>query len=475
MIINSFFHRKFGAPSAQTAEEARLEKANQQFTACQRLNKAFAIYPGDSRDLDQLYCIENGSTVRVLIDKKSGALIKSEPLPDLGESVPAWQQLGMVELIPAQGKSNLVIAQEIRDASRRSPIIILDDVVVELTGVCNLACPRCSRGGSHPQETGLSVPLIKNALLPLLLLGIPQISFSGGEATLRLPALFDLLRFAKDHVVDPARGRIVVMSNGTIKEPKKFLQELQNIGGILLRVTLASYSPERNDQESGCRGVFAQIKTLITIAAEMTFPVSIMAHDIGGHESRQARENKDFFERHCETVFAGPVDAMSRIGGAALSDLIPRDTPFPENDFGALQPNKQRHQPGWCKCLAQPHKLFIRPGGNVGSCSLGAHIPEEFGNLEKHTMVELLNNIHDSPLVRLFRSGTIEKMQHLVDRKIFQGPYSQACVPMIITVIFSEIYERLIAANVPQEKAVVMANERTASLTGYNKTSALNI
>jgi len=440
---------------------------------------AFKIYPAFNRDFNQIYVLEDNNVVSLLFRKDDGQQVKSQPLDLSSNALHEWQNMGLIEIF-STGKTMTEVAQEIRKVTAKSPIRVIDKVIVELTGLCNLNCQRCFRGGARPSEYGLPVDLLKDALRPLLLTGVPHVLFSGGEPTIRRRDLLDLVGFVKDYMLpgvvyksdkreDAMKESIGILSNGTFDEPEEFIGQLKEIGNIWLRVSLASFDEISTDQESGVSGVHARIKDLVRIAKKVGFPLGIMAHDIGESDSAQAKTERAFFEENCQTVLDGNVQAFQKFGSAALTSLISVANPDPLNYFGRLAPTKDWHRPGWCKCLYEPHRLHIRPQGNVGPCLYTYQLDEEYGNLHERSMVEILNQIETSPINRLFAQGAVEQAQFLVDTSLFPGPFSKPCEAMTISLTFAQLYAKYLAKGIPKEEAQHLANEQTAILTGYKR------
>ena len=77
-----------------------------------------------------------------------------------------------------------------------NPIQNLRKVDLELTGLCNLKCRHCYRGGSRSGEYGLPVDVIKQSLDPLFRAGITSLTITGGEPTIRKDDLLEIIDYA---------------------------------------------------------------------------------------------------------------------------------------------------------------------------------------------------------------------------------------------------------------------------------------
>ncbi|NQU18128.1 MAG: radical SAM protein [Candidatus Saganbacteria bacterium] len=449
-----------------------------------------------------------------------------------------WEDMGLIEL-QRTTKPMDQIAAEMKEAAKNSPIRFVGSVVVELTGLCNLNCKGCYRNGSSRGEFGLPVDKIKEALKPLLMAGVTNISFTGGEASLRMDDLFELIDFVSDYMLlrEPNRvtlmqmseeerptvedlkasdryvelweseiriamghmkksreeaekvaarttdkwvddqlsvlnqhfvpDSVTVMSNGTFSEPEKVIKRLQGIGNVELYVTLPSYKPELADEYSGGKNIFSSVMDIVSAAKRLYFPkLYIMAHEVG----LSNQESKEF--RHLVRGASLRVGRwMWQLGNAIRNKMDCQDG----NDeagkyyFGDLSPNNPPDH-GWCKGFIRPAVLRILPNGNISNCIHGHALPEGFGNIngdkKENSMPWILNHIQDSLPFKLFREGEIERMQHLVDKDIFSGPFARSCESIMITLNVAERFY-LYKDSMSDDEALERANKETADAYGF--------
>ncbi|NYZ60470.1 radical SAM protein [Candidatus Micrarchaeota archaeon] len=109
-------------------------------------------------------------------------------------------ELGLVRIEHMSGPIGEVAAQLQAD-ERSNPARNIDSVTIELTGLCNLACKHCYRGGSRQGEYGLPVDVLKVALAPLLRAGIHLMDITGGEPTLRRADMLEIVDYAGQFLV----------------------------------------------------------------------------------------------------------------------------------------------------------------------------------------------------------------------------------------------------------------------------------
>jgi radical SAM protein with 4Fe4S-binding SPASM domain len=133
-----------------------------------------------------------------------------------------------------------------------------------LTYRCQNECPHCyvDRPRDFPE---LSTEDWKRAIDRCWELGIPHLTFTGGEATLR-PDLVELVRYAEE--VGLVTG---LQTNGRRLRDAAYLDELLLAGLDHIQITLESARPEVHDRMVGVEGAWAEtvagIKTVV--AAEV--------------------------------------------------------------------------------------------------------------------------------------------------------------------------------------------------------------
>ena len=111
------------------------------------------------------------------------------------ELLQTFEQMGLVRVSKEDKPLEEIVADVQRD-EYANPAKYVKKVTVELTGLCNLKCHHCYRGGSREGEYGLPAEKIKEALKPLLRAGVNSITVTGGEPTLRRDNLLDVIDYA---------------------------------------------------------------------------------------------------------------------------------------------------------------------------------------------------------------------------------------------------------------------------------------
>jgi len=130
-------------------------------------------------------------------------------------------------------------------------------LLMDVTDVCNLQCPTCSKWkGTDPAE-GLDSAQWKNAIDRLAGVSLfRDITISGGEPLLA-PGIFEILNHLKR-----ARFRVTLISNGWLVSPE-VLEKLEEAGLDSLMVSLNSLREDVHDKSRGKAGSYGRIMDLI--------------------------------------------------------------------------------------------------------------------------------------------------------------------------------------------------------------------
>jgi MoaA/NifB/PqqE/SkfB family radical SAM enzyme len=397
----------------------------------------------------------------------------------IDESIQRFSELDLVRTVE-DTRHPKEINQDIKKDEYSNPIKYLEELMLELTGLCNLNCGHCYRGGSREGEYGLSVEEIKKALEPLLRAGIASIQVTGGEVTLRKDDLFKIIDWASQFLLlrsAPDKygireemeknfshatlikyiDRICVLTNSFFDNQREFVRKLKSYGNVLLQVSLDSLDEETTDKNRGEKGVFDKVKSLTEICEEEGVFLRVISHGIGSIETKKTRENYLYFARKASEMTHSR--GMIQLGNAVKNNFEPKHSDSPNKYIGLLSPSKENKN-GWCEGFTEPAQLTIRPTGNVGSCLYAYALPEEFGNLKSNSMIEILNEIQNTRIYEMFKDGSIEQYQHELDKFLFSREFSKSCEPLILTLDYALTKEILIHQGV--KNPVQKANEEVA-------------
>ncbi|OGC34782.1 hypothetical protein A2311_06515 [candidate division WOR-1 bacterium RIFOXYB2_FULL_48_7] len=388
-----------------------------------------------------------------------------------------WEKLGLISFLTANRRLS-ALADEIKTASLQNPLRIVKGVVVELTGLCNLNCRHCLKGGSHPEEYGLPAETIAEALKPLLRAGINEIEFTGGEVTLRQNDLFTLIDFVKDYLLleheRPFKlgemfDDLFITHNGTVKDPKEFLLRLLPFPGIRLQVSLDTLDPASMEMNRQRPGLFARVMYLAILSQQLGFP----KHRVSFVLNSALREpDKDWEADFCAPFRQrlGMFPYIIQLGNAVKNGLPHTDhfycgIPQPLG-FADLSPGKP-NMCGWCHGYVKPKEIYIRPTGSVGNCPYAYGLPEEFGSLSDRPMAEILNNLQRSLPYQLFTTGAIAEAAGQMDSTAFPGPFASSCEPIVLAHCYVQLFRRYQAAGDNEVIARAKATLETARRYKY--------
>ncbi len=463
--------------------------------------------------------------------------------PEKSRMIPRYQEMGLVAFTPFTASLEETI-YSIQEETSSNPAKNIEDVYIELTGLCNLKCKHCYRGGSRSAEYGLTTEKIKAALEPLLRAGVRNIYFTGGEPTLRKEDILEIIDYAcqfmelhnvsveekllyrygtpnptvedilktdkyiqmrkqlmrqlsmqrKELIIGSADisdqntlqdvemklmqlaqesiefdsqlnqirlDSIGIFSNAFFEDQRDFVRKIKPYGNVHLQVSLDSFNGHRVNMNRGRKGVYRKIKELATITAEEGLELCFTAHDIGGTETRRERENKRYFTRS-GIIYSS--SGMLQIGNATGNGFGTGKPDSSNSSLGSLSSYK-RPGKGWCTGWTLPRDIHIKPTGIVGNCLYAYAVPEEFGNLYQSSMTNIINGIQNSRVYAMFTDGRIQRYQQELDRSLFPTTFKNSCEPMVITLTYGVIKERLMEQGV--ENPIQRASEETARAYKY--------
>lgn len=169
-----------------------------------KLDKLSKLW-GSKTDLESYISLFKQYTL-ITIDKdefyfsKPSESIKVKVSSELVNSIHNYERLGLMTFEDITEDNLSSLNQSMKQNQQNNPLRNLKHGIIELTGVCNLSCKHCYRGGSRPSEVGLESKLIINSLEPMIRSGVKQFTFTGGEPTLRRKELFEILDYLSEHL-----------------------------------------------------------------------------------------------------------------------------------------------------------------------------------------------------------------------------------------------------------------------------------
>jgi radical SAM protein with 4Fe4S-binding SPASM domain len=125
------------------------------------------------------------------------------------------------------------------------------EIVWNLTYRCNLKCKHCyeNAGGRRPELSTDQAKEVLEKLSKLCGVGLPALSFSGGEPLSRKD-FFELAAYAKKRV-----GYLSIASNGTLVT-RDNAERIKDIGVDYLEISIDGASPQVHDSFRGIPGAF---------------------------------------------------------------------------------------------------------------------------------------------------------------------------------------------------------------------------
>jgi radical SAM protein with 4Fe4S-binding SPASM domain len=148
-----------------------------------------------------------------------------------------------------------------------------------LTYRCQNDCPHCyvSRPKDFPE---MPTEQWKRVIDRCWEMGIPHLTFTGGEATLR-PDLVELVQYAED--VGLVTG---LQTNGRRLRDRAYLDELLLAGLDHIQITLESHNPAIHDRMVGVEGAWQEtvegIKTVVDADVYMMTNTTMTTENVGG-------------------------------------------------------------------------------------------------------------------------------------------------------------------------------------------------
>jgi radical SAM protein with 4Fe4S-binding SPASM domain len=125
------------------------------------------------------------------------------------------------------------------------------EIVWNFTYQCNLRCKHCyeNAGGKRPELSTDEVKLVLNKLSKIAGVGLPALSFSGGEPLSRRD-FFEIAAYAKKRV-----GYVSIASNGTLLT-KDNAKRIKDVGIDYVEISIDGATPQVHDEFRGILGAF---------------------------------------------------------------------------------------------------------------------------------------------------------------------------------------------------------------------------
>jgi len=148
-----------------------------------------------------------------------------------------------------------------------------------LTYRCQNNCVHCYAGGPH-ETPELNADQWKKVINKLHSIGIPILTFTGGEPTLR-EDLPELLRYAQE------KGIVTgLITNGRKLKNKRYVQKLVDAGLDFVQITIESHDPSIHDLITSVKGSWREtvegIKNMVPTPIYATTNTTLNKHNANG-------------------------------------------------------------------------------------------------------------------------------------------------------------------------------------------------
>jgi radical SAM protein with 4Fe4S-binding SPASM domain len=275
-----------------------------------------------------------------------------------------------------------------------------------LTYRCQNDCPHCYVG--RPKDfPEMSTEQWKRVIDRCWDLGIPHLTFTGGEATLR-PDLVELVQYAED--VGLITG---LQTNGRRLRDRAYLDELLLAGLDHVQITLESHDPAIHDRMVGAEGAWAEtvegIRTVVDADIYMMTNTTMTTVNVAGIEETIAfAASLGVPTFGCNSlIYSGAAVAVGT--GIREADL----EPILERVKEATQEHQMRliwYTPTqYCEfdpigmelgikgCTAASYNMCTEPNGDVIPCqsyyvALGNILKDSWESIWDHELAQYLRN-----------------------------------------------------------------------------------
>jgi radical SAM protein with 4Fe4S-binding SPASM domain len=275
-----------------------------------------------------------------------------------------------------------------------------------LTYRCQNDCPHCYVG--RPKDfPEMTTKQWKRVIDRCWELGIPHLTFTGGEATLR-PDLVELIQYAED--VGLVTG---LQTNGRKLRDRAYLDQLLLAGLDHIQITLESHDPAIHDRMSGVEGAWQDtvegIKTVVDADVYMMTNTTLTTENMDGIEETIA------FAASLGVPTFGCNSLIYSGAAVAVGNGIPEGQlePILERVKAATQEHRMRliwYTPTqYCEldpvgmelgikgCTAARYNMCVEPNGDVIPCqsyyvALGNILSEPWEAIWEHELSRYLRN-----------------------------------------------------------------------------------
>ncbi len=274
---------------------------------------------------------------------------------------------------------------------------------IGVTDRCQYTCMHCSAAGRNTNRPVMTTVEIERVIDECLLLGVSNITFTGGEPLLR----DDLCRFIARV---PRELAVCQVFTNAAKLDAKCVAELKSAGLYGLQISLDSPNPEVHDAMRGSTGAFSAVKQGVLAARQAGLLVGLSTY------ATRDRVNNGFLLRLAELASTWKVNEITVFDAIEtgkmfdhkelMLDQTSRRCLLKEMKYinrlyrGRLRvipqtwTNSRRGISFFIGCLAAKFQIHITAQGDLTPCDF---TPLSFGNIRESSVREMWQSLITHP------------------------------------------------------------------------------
>jgi len=305
--------------------------------------------------------------------------------------------------------------------------VIPQVITVGVTYSCQCRCVHCSSGvpelNKSLKDKEMTTWQIKDLIDQAVRMGIPRITFFGGEPLLRKD-IFDLIRYAN------FKGMITRINTNGLALSEKVVVKLKDAGLTHCDVSIDDSNPEIHDKLRGVPGLFERVIKGIELLNKHKMLCQIVTY--AG-------------KRNVTAGLERTIELGRKLQVTAISIVFPMATGCWFESFDELLNKEERNKvrgladanfvhveiptpKDRCNVVKQA-SLYVSPEGNVTPCPF---IPWHFGNIKNQRLNELIKFFYsefnqdyqgdclmNDPNTREMLNKKIRKVEQICNRSAF--------------------------------------------------------
>jgi radical SAM protein with 4Fe4S-binding SPASM domain len=291
-----------------------------------------------------------------ILSERSG-----EPAADLTKDVTAI-------LAVLQDKGIITIQQEPspRTKLKRIPFAHPVEVAqIEITNKCNLSCLHCANDSGDVCPNELTLKEVLSAIDAVALLGVHQITLTGGEPFMH-PDVFTIIEHARK-----APMTVTIFTNGTLIT-KGHIKKCKELGVKGFVVSVDSLNENIHDHFRGQKGALKKTLNTIRLLKEAGFPVRI-AVSLAQQTKDYLIDTLSWLRGHnltdyqvAEVIFSGRgIEGVAITPEEYYNILIDQFTVLKENFPDEINPPVRKPEGG---CGIGQSMIYIKADGTILPC-----------------------------------------------------------------------------------------------------------